>query len=223
MVFRPDVAVSDLGSQNVQPVGRVGVAVCHRRVIGLQHQGHVAELVAQCAAAALPGREQGLRAYPGRLQLVHGGEQHPLQFRLAAGRAVDLQPGIDLIQCQRHAKHTPALVQHTFSGAPLAGHGAPGKSGEAEHLRVQGQGVPAAAAQLPLRLVAVLLGHNEHTAAPALTYKGVDLRYDGSRFSGARFAGEKSEHICPPKLSFFSILSNMAPAYKPPRLFLHST
>ena len=205
MVMGTYLAVPDLRGKDVQPVGRVGVSVGHHRVVGLQHKGHVGQLVAQCAAAAFAGRKQLLRAHPGRFQLVHSGEQHALQFRLAAGRAVDLQPGTDIVQRQRHAQHTPALVQHACRPAALPGHNTPGKAGKAEHLRIQGHGIPAAAAQLPLRFMAVLLGHNEHAAARALTHKAVYFRYDGGGFAGARLAGEKSQHSDPPKKIFFFV------------------
>ena len=92
VIVRADIAVGYLGGQNIQPVRRVGVPVCHHRVIGLQYQRHVLQLVAQCAAAALPGGDQGLRRDAGGLKLVHGGEEHPLQLGFAAGGAVYPEP-----------------------------------------------------------------------------------------------------------------------------------
>ena len=190
------VTFPDLSGQHRQPVRRVSVTVGHHGVIGLQHQGQVLQLIPQAAAAFPSGGQQGLGIDGGGFQLVHRGEQHGLQLRPALRSGIDLQPGAQFPQGQSHAQQPPALVQPgRAAAAQLAGH-APGKAGEAEHLGIAGEGVPAAAAKLPLRLMAVLLRHQQNPAGLPGIHGLFDFVYDGGGLAGARLADHQFQQLC---------------------------
>ena len=184
------IALFDLFGQHRQPVRRVGVAVGHHGVIGLQHQGQILQLIPQAAAAVPGGVEQRFGVDGGGFQLIHRGKQHGLQLRPALSGGVDLQPGTQLPQGQGHAQQPPALVQPgRAAAAQLTGH-APGKAGEAEHLGIAGEGIPAAAAKLPLRLMAVLLRHQQNPAGLPVIHGLFYFVYDGGGLAGARLADQ---------------------------------
>ena len=200
------IAFCDLSGQHRQPVCRVGMAVGHYGVIGLQHQGQILQLVPQAAAAFPGGGQQGLGADGSGLQLIHRREQHGLQFRPSLRHGVDLQPGAQLLQGQSHAQQPPTLVQiGRAAAAQLAGH-APGKAGEAEHLGIQRQSVPAAAAKLPLRLMAVLLRHQHNPAGLPGIHGLLDFIYHGGGLAGARFAGHQCQQFASLLVWDFSFL-----------------
>ena len=212
--LRPEITALDLACQQVQPVGRVRVAVGHRRVIGGGDQRQVVQLVARCrrcvtSGLARPGTP-GLRAAEkvrrlfqllgadlGAFQLVHGGEQHLLQLRLPLRRGVKPQAGAHGAQRQGHAQQPPALVQAEGRAAPLQLGQPPGQTREAEHLAVEGEAVAADPAELPLRLVAVLFGHQQDAAAPARRHRPPDLLDHGGGFARTGLSQYQPQHGSP--------------------------
>ena len=132
-----------------------------------------------------------------------GGEQKTLGLRPAAGPVVDLQPGTHGVQGQGHAEELPALVQHGSGLAPVKlGHAA-GKTREAEHLRREGETVPADAAELPLGLMAVLLRHQEHMVLFPVFHCPAQFLIDGRGLAGPGLSDDEAQHpgasfsLCP--------------------------
>ena len=192
--FRADGTFLDLPGQQGQSVGGVRVAICHHRVIGLLNEGQVLQLLLEPLAAALRRGLQLLRADAGGLQLLQGGEQKALGLRPAAGAVVDLQPGAHGVQGQGHAKKLPALVQQRRGQtAPKLGHAAR-QTREAEDLRREGETVPADAAELPLRLVAVLLRHQQHIVLFPVFHRPAQLLVDGRGLAGPGLSDDEAQH-----------------------------
>ena len=202
-ILRTHGALLDLLCQQGQPVGGVRVAVCHHRVVGLLDKGQILQLLLQPLAAALRGGLQLLRRDTGGLQLLQSGEQEALGLRPAVGPVVDLQTGAHGVQGQSHAEKLSALVQHGRRQASVKlGHAA-GKAREAEHLRREGETVPADAAELPLRLVAVLLRHQEHMVLFPVFHCPAQFLIDGRGLAGPGLSDDEAQHpgasfsLCP--------------------------
>ena len=91
--------------------------------------------------------------------------------------------------------NTPAaLIEIWRRAAALLGRYAPRKSGEAHDLGVQRHAVAADAAQLALRLMAVLLRNYEQAASPLFENRRMYFIYDRRSLARTGAAGKKSQH-----------------------------
>ena len=194
-ILRAQGALLNLLRQQLQPVGGVGVTVGHHRVIGLQNQRQILQLLPQPVGAALRRLRQLRGADAGALQLVHGAKQHGLQLRPVPCGGVDLQPGAHGAQRQGHAEEPAPLVQQRRRQTALFLPDAPGKAGEAEHLRREGEGVPADAAKFPLGLMAVLLRHQQVAAVLPPLHRLPQLLIDRGGLAGSGFSDDEAQHV----------------------------
>ncbi len=212
-----DAARGKLFGKQVEPVGGIGAAVGDHGVVAFEHESHVPELLGERALGLRGGGEEHLGRDRGALALVHGGKQGRLQLGLPRGGAVELQARGDLGERQRHAQQPPALVEPGRGRAALLLQHTAGKTREAEDLGVERETVAAARAELSFRLVAVLLGHDEHAAAETLFHGLGQLGDDGRGLARAGPADDQSEHPLHapfPKLFLLNILPNPRPRRK---------
>ena len=149
-----------------QPVPGVQGRPGGHGLIGPADQPQVPQLLPLRAGELAPSLEQQLRLDAAALQLVRRGQQ-ALQKHRPAGRA-----GIDR-QLVGHRLHRLVHQQQPTAGVqlrlphPACGQKHPvGQPTEGQHLTVQGDPVPACPAQGPLRLVGLLLRHDEHLLPP---------------------------------------------------------
>ena len=177
-----------------EPVGGVRPAVCDHALIGLEHQGQVLQLVAQGVRAGGRRLREHFSVDACGLELVHRLQQHSLHLGPALGRAVDLQPRAHPLQGQRHAEHAPALVEPGRRRAAAFGLEAAGKTREAQYLGIEGETVPAGTAELPLGLMAVLLGHEQDAALFPALHILPDAADQRRGLSRARPADQKFQH-----------------------------
>ena len=75
-----------------EPVGGIGVAVCHNGVIGLEHKAEIVQLIGKRALAALRSLKQLFGAHASGLELVYLRKQHCLKLRSAPCGGIDPQP-----------------------------------------------------------------------------------------------------------------------------------
>ena len=162
------------------------------------------QLVPLPRSGLLPRLEQELGPDAAAFQLVHRGQQL-LQKGGAAGRA-----GVHG-ELAGHGPHRPVHHQDTPSRVQL---GLPHatrrqehpvtEAAEGEHLGVEGDTVPAEAAQGPLRLVGLLFGHHQDLAlvrpSPAQP-----LEHLGG-LSAPGPAQNQSQHVVLPLSHFVSVL-----------------
>lgn len=186
-IFRSKPALGQFLSQLRQALKRIGAAVCDHGLVALADEGQIPQLVRERAAAAPCRREQILGTDPGCLHLVDGREQLPRQLGAAACAAVDLQPCPDAGDGQRHAQQLSALVEIRQRRAAPGRQHAPREGREAEHLGIAGHAVAAAAAELALGLVAVLLGYQQQHSALFTSDQRADLLHHGRRLPGPAF------------------------------------
>ena len=191
------IALRDLLGQHAQTVRRVGPTVGHHRVVGRADQRQIVELIAQAVVHQLGGLLQPLGGDAGAFQLVQRPQQHGLQLHLSRRRGIDPQAGAYLMEGQGHAQKSPALIQALGRAAAQAAGQAPGQARKAEHLAIEGEAVPADGAELPLRLVAVLLRHQQDLAAPLFLHRAADLRHDGGGLARAGLAQQQMQHADP--------------------------
>ena len=194
MVVRSHGAVEYLPGKHSQTVGRVGVSVRYDGVVGFKDQRHVRKLVPKPAGAVLRGRIERPGIDSGGLQAVHRREQRRLRLRPAPRRTVHAQSRRRAVQRQRHAQQPPALIEIWRRAAALLGRYAPRKPGEAHNLGVQRHTVAADAAQLALRLMAVLLRNYEQAASLLFENRRMYFIYDRCGLARTGAAGKKSQH-----------------------------
>ena len=201
---RVETAVRDLLCEHREPVGGVGGALRGHGVKGRAEQREIRELLSQIPAAFGGGFLKRFGRHAGELQLVHGGEQRLLHLGAARGGGEDLQPRRDLAHGPRHAQQPPALVERHGGAAAHLGGDLPREAREAQHLGIERRAVAADAPQLPLGLVAVLLGHDQKLPRPLFQHRRADLMHQRRGLAGARRAVSDSKHRAPSSDSFRS-------------------
>ena len=160
-------ALRQAREQTAKALGGVRVLRADGGEESAHDKGKVLQLLPQGSARHPRGlRHSGLVEARGA-QLVHGAQEFQLQLRRAARARVDAQAGIDPVQGQGHAEQPPARLQGLAARRAQLGLHLPRKAREGQHLGIERQARPRDAGQLPLRLVAVLLRHEQH--APALS------------------------------------------------------
>ena len=180
--------------EKAEPVRGVGMAVGDGGVVGFNYERKLRELVAQAVGAGGGGGAEFGVSDAGGLELIHGGQQHGLQLRTALRRGIHTQARTEVPQREGHAQQPAALVE-PGSSRPTAARGhLPREAGEAEHLGIQREPVPAAPAELAFGLMAVLLRDYEHNPALPVFHAALYFIYDGSGLAGTRTACNESEH-----------------------------
>ena len=200
-----EYAAGYLRFKHGEPVGGVGAAAAHNGVIAFKHERKVGKLVTERVIHFRRCTRQRLARHAGGFQLVHRMKQHILKLRLSLCARIHAQPRRRCLERERHAQKPPALVERGPRAAAVQAHHAPRKAGERKHLRIQRERVAAAQAELPLRLVAVLLRHDEKSLPLAVVYGITYLLNDGRGLADTRAADYQSEHRPFPFLTFFCL------------------
>ena len=149
-----------------QPVpGVQGRPGCHG-LIGPADQPQIPQLLPLRAGELMPCLEQQLRLDAAALQLVRRGQQALQECRPAGRAGIDRQLVGHRLYRLVHQQQPAAGIQ-LWLPHPARGQKHPvGQPAEGQHLSIQGDTVSACPAQGTLRLMGLLLRHDEHLLPP---------------------------------------------------------